>query len=513
MAAAWGAGLAIALIAGCTLGPNFHPPTVAPGAGYVGTHDSRAGAGQTALEYGGKVAADWYQLLDSSALDALVKAALARNPGLKAASARVQQGRAQLRAFNGGRWPQLQGRALANRAHINPQALGLPGAGAVNNNAFAGVLQLSYNLDVFGKLRRQIEAAGTQVAHSRAQALATYSDLVNQVVATALDAAAAQSLIDATQKLVSSQQQQLKIIKLQERVGTVARAPALVARARIESTQATLPPLRQRRAAARAALAALLGTSPAQFTAPTLRLSDLHVPAQLPVSLPSQLVAQRPDILAARALLHQASAEVGVAEAARLPSFSLSADYGTLANHGANFFDASNALWALGGNITAPLFNGGTLAAKQDAAEAALKAARYQYRATVLNAFADVATRLRALRNDADALAAHERALKTAGQALKLSRLQFRTGTADELQVLQAQQEYRRERVAQVGARSQRVADVAGLMHALGGGWWNAAKDPVGASVTDPVAPATAKTTAAPPTAVSAAPDESPGDA
>ncbi|HEU0196457.1 MAG TPA: efflux transporter outer membrane subunit [Nevskiaceae bacterium] len=461
---------AIAL-AGCTVGPDFHPPAV-PAHGNYSAQPLTAPPG-VAFEYGGAIAADWYHLLGSPQVNTLVREALAHNPSLDAARASVAEARAELRAVNGGRWPQLTGRALANRAHLNPAALGFPGGGRANNDSFAGLLQLSYNLDVFGRLQRHLEAQGAAVAHERAAADAAYINLVNQVVATALDAATAQSMLDETQSLVDAQQRQLRIIKLQEQVGTVGRAQSLTAQAQIESTQATLPALRQRLAAAQASLAALVGTTPAQFQAPHLTLANFHMPANLPVSLPSQLIVQRPDILAAQALLHAASAKVGLAIAARLPSFSLSADYGALSDRGVDFFNASNALWVLGGNITAPLFDGGTLSAKEDAAKAALKQAEAQYRLTVLNAFAEVATALHALDNDSASLAAHDRALKTAREALHLSDLEFRTGTVDELQVLTTQQQYRSELLKRIRAEQRRDADVATLIHALGGGWWN----------------------------------------
>lgn len=472
---------ALGLFAGCTVGPDFQRPTP-PNGGYIAKGDSTTPRTATApaLEFGIPIANDWYHLLGSPALNALVHQALRNNPDLQAARASVDQARAELRATAGGELPQLKGRGLANRAHVNPGALGLPVAGGhADDNLFAGLLQLSYNLDVFGKLRRQIEAKQAVVEYQRDEALNTYIGLVNQVVTTAFDLATAQSLIDATQRLAQAQAKQLKITRLQEKVGTVARAQTLTAQAQLEGTQATLPALRQRRAAAASALAALVGKAPSQFKVPKLRLSDFAMPTAVPVSLPSQLVQQRPDILAAEQLLHQASAEIGVATAARLPSFSLSADYGSISDHGADFFNAGNALWVLGGNITTPLFDGGTLKAQQDAAKAAYLQADAQYRSTVLNAFSQVATALRALNNDAATLAARDRALHTAKQALELSQMQLSTGTVDELQLLVAQQEYRSELLSRVNAQAQGFTDIAALMHALGGGWWNAPRDPV----------------------------------
>lgn len=472
----------VCLVSGCTVGPNFHPPAVPAGASYG--NQAKGAPNAPAVKYGDPIANDWYHLLGSSQLNALVHAALQNNPDLQAAQARISQARAQLRAIDGGSLPQLKGRALTNRAHFNSGALmpGSRGGGASNSNLFAGLLQLSYNIDVFGKQRRQLEAGRAAVEYQRDQALNTYIGLVNQVVTTALDMAAAQSMLDATQSLVTAQQKQLKLIRLQERVGTVARAQALTAQAKLEGTQAKLPALQQRRAAAVAALAALVGKTPGQFKPPRLSLADFNMPGSLPVSVPSQLIRQRPDILAAQQMLHQASARIGVAVAARLPSFSLSANYGSLSSRGVDFFNASNALWSLGSNITAPLFDGGTLKAKEDKAKAAYLEADAQYRSTVLKAFAQVATALRALDSDAAVLNARERALGTARQALKLSALQLSSGAADELQLLSAQQEYRRELLSRVKAKAQGFTDIATLMHALGGGWWNAPRDPLAAA-------------------------------
>ncbi|HUY84235.1 MAG TPA: efflux transporter outer membrane subunit, partial [Steroidobacteraceae bacterium] len=345
-------GAALAALAACAAGPDFHRPAAPAGTYAMTASASRAAAAEApSLRYGAPIAADWYRLLGSAALDRWVKLALQNNPDLQSARASVSEARARLRAAAGGEYPNLQGRALVNRAHFNPGALGLGTQGSAGGNLFAGLLQLSYHIDLFGGLRRDLEARRAAVQYARDQALNTYIGLVNQVVTTAFDLAAAQSSIDATEKLLDAERSRLRLNRLRETVGTVARAETLTAKAQLQGTEATLPGLRQRREAAAAALAALLGETPSQFQAPALRLADFKIPATLPVSLPARLVRQRPDVLAAEQRLHEASADIGIAAAARLPSFSLSADYGSLSDRGADFFNAGNALWALGGNI------------------------------------------------------------------------------------------------------------------------------------------------------------------
>jgi len=473
-------GAALAALAACAVGPDFHRPA-APAGTYASpvSVSAATAADAPSLRYGAPLAADWYRLLGCRALDQWVKLALRNNPDLQSARASVSEARARLRAAAGGAYPNLQGRAFVNRAHFNPGALGLGTQGSAGGNLFAGLLQLSYHIDLFGRLDRDLEARRAAVQYARDQALNTYVGLVNQVVTSAIDLAAAQSSIDATEKLLDAERRRLRLSRLQETVGTIARGETLTAKAQWQGTQATLPGLRQRRAAAAAALAALLGETPSQLQAPALRLADFTIPATLPVSLPAQLVQQRPDVLAAEQRLHETSAEIGVAAAARLPSISLSADYGSLSDRGADFFNAGNALWALGGNIAAPLFDGGKLAAQQDQAEAAYRRASAEYRSTVLEAFSQVATALRALANDGAALQAHEAALQTARQALDLSSRLLSVGTADAQAVLAARQEYRRELLSRVDVEARRFTDLAMLVHALGGGWWNAPRDPL----------------------------------
>lgn len=473
--------LAATLLTACTVGPNFQPPEH-PSGTYLTkrkANQEHIGTGPK-LQFGATIAANWYHLLHSQALDRLVRITLHNNPNLFAARASITQATEQLREVAGGRFPSIQGRALANRAHLNPSVLGLPlPAASVNNNILAGILQLSYHLDLFGRLNRELELRTAAVEYARDQALATYIRLVNQVVVSAFDIAATQSSINATERLINIERRQVQLRQIQEQIGTVGRVATLAAEAQLQDTEATLPGLRQKRAAARAVLSALAGKAPSEFRVPDLRLSDFRLPATLPVSVPSQLIHQRPDILAAQQQLHSASAEIGIAEAARLPTFSLTADYGTVSGQSSTFFDPGNALWALGGSIVAPIFEGGRLQAQENRAQAAYLQAQAQYRATVLKAFSQVATALRALQNDNAALMARDAALHTAHLTVELSSRELTTGTASALGLLATQEQYRREILLRIATEKKCFIDVASLIYALGGGWWNASKDPV----------------------------------
>lgn len=468
------------VLAACTVGPNFRPPHRPSGTYMTGQIVGKTFSGSgPKLRIGAAIAADWYHLLRSDNLDQLVTEALRQNPDLVAARASITEAKEQLREVEGDRYPSIEGRAIADRAHLNSGALGLPlPTGATSNNLLAGLLELSYHLDLFGQLNRELELRAAAVEYARDQALATYISLVNQVVVAAFDVAATQSLITATRHLVSIERRQLRLRQIQEQVGTVGQIATLAAKAQLESTEATLPALLQKRTAARAVLSMLVGKAPSNFRAPQLRLNDFRLPTSLPVSVPSQLIRQRPDILAAEQQLRAASAEIGIVEAARLPAFSLSADYGSISNRGGTFFSPSNALWALGGSIVAPIFEGGRLLAQKNRAEAAYLQAKAQYRATVLRAFSQVATALRALRNDSAVLTARNAALHTARRALTLSSRKFSAGTTDALALLLTRRQYRKEVLLQITAQKKCFIDVASLMYALGGGWWNASTDP-----------------------------------
>jgi NodT family efflux transporter outer membrane factor (OMF) lipoprotein len=468
---------ALSLVAsGCTLGPNFARPA-SPTQAYA--HLVPAPAPTRSFTAGGEVAADWYTLFHSAALDQLVHAALEGNPSLAAARHGLLAAQYELKAVSGSQLPQIDATGQVGRAHINGSFLYAP-TNAINatGNRFELGPQLAYNIDLFGGTRRLIESQQAATALARDQALNTYVTLVDQTVITAFDYAATQAQIEVTQALQDELQSQFELTRTLENGGKITRNDTLQARAQLENLRATLPPLEQQRDTYRNALAQLCGTTPELFASPALSLRDFTLPAQLPVSLPSALVRQRPDVLAAEDELHQASATIGVAEAARLPSLGISAQYAQQTSTLNDLFTRPGGIWSVGLNATAPLFHGGTLAARQHEAEERYQQSLATYHATVIGAFVEVANALQALQHDADSYAAHGQALTAARDDRDLALAQYRAGKYTELQVLTAEQQYQQAALTQVQADVQRFTDTAALFRALGGGWWNAPHDP-----------------------------------
>jgi NodT family efflux transporter outer membrane factor (OMF) lipoprotein len=468
--------LAALLAAGCTLGPDFVRPA-APASGYE--HAAPAPSATRSITSGGEVADDWYALFQSRPLDELVRTALERNPTLEAARHGLVAAQYELKAVAGAELPQLDATGQVARAHINGSAFyGPVDAIRATGNRFELGPALAYNLDPFGGTRRLVEAQRAATAAERDQVLNTYVTLVDQTVITAFDYAATQAEIEVTQALIDELQSQFELTRTLENAGKITRSDTLQAQAQLENLRATLPALRQQLDIYRNALAQLLGQTPDEFTPPALALRDFTLPRQLPLSLPSTLVRQRPDVLAAEDNLHQASAGIGVAKAARFPSLSLSAQYAQQTSFMNEFLTRPGAVWSGGLSSTAPLFHGGTLAARQHEAEERYRQALATYRATVIGAFVEVADALQALQHDEESYAAHTTALTAARDDRDLALAQYRAGKYTELQVLTAEQQYQQAALTEVQADVQRFTDTAGLFRALGGGWWHAPDDP-----------------------------------
>jgi NodT family efflux transporter outer membrane factor (OMF) lipoprotein len=477
------------LAAGCTLGPGFVRPAP-PAGGYE--HAMPAPTATRSVTYGAEVADGWYQLFHSDSLDRLVRAALAGNPDLEAARHGLVAAQYELKAVAGTQLPQIDATGQIGRAHINGSYLyGPVNAITATGNRWELGPALAYNLDPFGATRRQVESqrAATAVAHD--QALNTYVTLIDQTVITAFDYAATEKQIEVTQALADELRAQYELTQTLENAGKITRSDTLQAQTQLENLRATLPGLEQQRDAYRNALAQLSGTTPDEFTMPALSLRDFTLPAQLPLSLPSALVRQRPDILAAEDSLHEASANIGIAEAARFPSLSLSAQYAQQTTALSDFLTHAGGIWSVGVNATAPLFHGGTLAARQHEAEERYRQSLASYRSTVIAAFVEVANALQALEHDAAGYSAHSVALGAARANRDLALEQYRAGKYTELQVLTAEQQYQDAALTEVQADVQRFTDTATLFRALGGGWWNASRDPALAAATPtPASPA-----------------------
>lgn len=478
-------GAAVALTAGCTVGPDFVRPEPAPTA--YSRSVPPAGATQS-FAYGGEVAGDWYQLFHSPALDQLVHQALAGNPDLEGARHGLAAAQDELKAVSGTALPQIDATGQIGRGHINgSQLYGPVNALDATGNRYEIGPSLAYNLDLFGGVRRSIESQQAQTAAVRDQLRDTYVTLVDQVVVAAFDYAAVGAQIKVTSSLVSELQAQYDLNVQLENAGKIIHSDTLQAETQLENVRATLPGLEQQRDAYRDALARLTGETPDEFRMPALTLADFTLPARLPVSLPSALVLQRPDVLAAEESLHAASAGIGVAEAARLPQLSLSAQYAQQTSRLNELFTQPGGVWSAGLGLAAPLFHGGSLAARADEAKQRYAQALSAYQGTVIGAFVDVADALQALQHDADSYAAHNRALQAASENQDLAGAQYRAGKYTELQVLTAEQQYQSAALTQVQADVQRFTHTAALFRALGGGWWNTRdRSPLSAARLDP---------------------------
>ena len=466
--------------AACTVGPNFKRPD--PPAATAYSQSMTAGG----LSYGGDVADDWYELFHSEALNTLVHEALAGNPDLEATRHGLKAAQLELTAVSGAALPQIDATGNVGRGHVNGSFLyGPVNEISATGNRFQLGPTLAYNLDIFGGVRRSIEAQDAATAGARDQVLNTYVTLVDQVVITAFDYAATLQQIEVTQSLVQDLNAQYELTRNLEKAGKVTRSDTLQAQTQLETTQATLPALEQQRDTYRNALAQLSGKTPDEFVTPALTLADFTLPKDLPVSVPSVLVQHRPDILAAEDNLHQASARVGVAAAARLPSLTLSAQYAQQTTYIHEFLTRPGGVWSVGADMTAPLFHGGTLAAREKEAKEQYLQAQATYRGTVVGAFVEVANSLQALQHNGDSYLLHTQARDAARENRDLAIAQYRAGRYSELQVLTAEQQYQDAALSQVQADAERFTDIATLFRALGGGWWAAPHDPALLPVAD----------------------------
>jgi NodT family efflux transporter outer membrane factor (OMF) lipoprotein len=345
-------------------------------------------------------------------------------------------------------------------------------------------VNVSYAPDVFGGQRRQIEATAALADYQRFELEATYLTLTANVVTAAVQEASLRGQIAATNDIIKAETDQLDVVQHQFEVGAAARTDVLTQQSEVATSQATLPPLQKQLEQQQHVLLALIGRFPSEARRDHLTLASFRLPTRLPVSLPSQLVEQRPDVRAAEAQLHQASAQVGVAIANRLPQFNLTGDYGSAALSTATLFTPTTIVWSAAASGTQPIFHGFQLLHLQRAAEAGYDQADAQYRNTVLAAFQNVADALRALQLDAATLKAQEGAVRAASATLDLSRSQYKLGAITYVILLNAQRSYQQAVLALVQAQAARYADTAALFQALGGGWWNRAD-----VVPDPLSP------------------------
>jgi NodT family efflux transporter outer membrane factor (OMF) lipoprotein len=486
------AALVAGMLAGCAVGPNFKTPAPPHTAGYVPAGQLPpsttsaplpGGAAQRFVD-GLDIPGQWWTLFQSTELNALIERALANSPTLEAAQAALRQANENLAAQRGSYYPSVSGSVESQRQKASGASFGIPGfPSSYFYNLDTASVNVSYTLDAFGGTRRQVEALKAQAEYEQFALEASYLTLTANIVTAAVNEASLRAQIAATEDIAHSQQTQLDIVKRRVTAGGASRADVLQQQAALQSTLASLPALRSQLAQQRNQLATYVGDLPAEYTGGEFNLESLAMPVDLPVSLPSKLVEQRPDVREYSALLHEATAQVGVATANMLPQITLTGSFGQDASSFSTLFSPAANVWSLIGSLTQPIFKGGQLTHQRRAAVAAAQEAAANYKVTVITAFQNVSDTLYALQGDADALAAQSLAERSAADSLTTVQAQYKSGAASYVQVLTAQQTYQTAAVALVKARAQRYADTAALFQALGGGWWN--RTDVAANSTD----------------------------
>lgn len=470
--------LAVALtLAGCVVGPDFKQPAAPSVQGYTkaplqATTDSAetiGGAGQQFVA-GMDIPAQWWTLFQSAPLNTVIAQALKASPDLQSAQAALRAAEEQVAAQRGSLFPTVDASLLPTRQKVATTPIQ---SDTPVFNLHTAQLNVSYNVDAFGGNRRQLENVQAQAAQQRFQLEATYLTLTSNVVAAAVQEASLRAQISATEEVIRMQSRLLELLQRQYTLGDIALADVAIQKAVLAQTQATLPPLNNALSVQRDRLTALAGRFPSDELDEKFVLSQLNLPQELPVSLPSDLVRQRPDVRVAEEQLHAASAAVGIATANMLPQITLSASIGSSATQLGNLFAGGTGFWALAGGITQPLFAGGALLHKKRASEALLEQAAAQYRSTVILAFQNVADSLRALQYDAQTLKAQLGAERAAAQSVDISRKSVKLGAASPQALLTAQLIYQQAVINLAQAQAARFADTAALFQALGGGWWN----------------------------------------
>lgn len=477
---AFSLGLILIFLSGCELGPDFRSPAP-PKMGNYGQKNLTAGKSPVSigttvvqrLNPGSDIPGQWWTLFHSETLNRLILEALRRNPSLEAAMASLRQSLENVAAGEGAYSPSVSANISSTEQYFNGAAFGVPALSSVFLLNTASV-SISYPLDVFGGIRRQVESLKAQSDYQRFQLDAAYLTLTSNIVLTAILEASIREQIRATRTIIALEKKNLVIVRRQFSIGYASRSAVLTQKTTLAQEKATLPGLEKQLALEHHQMAVYLGRFPSEKIDNDFRLETLTLPKDLPLSLPSRLIEQRPDVRSAEAQLHSASALVGVATANMFPQISITGQYGseTLSS----FLGPNSAFWSFGPSLTQPIFQGGSLLHKKRAAVAAFQMAKAQYRNTVLQAFQNVADTLRALQSDADTLEAQMEAEKAARESLQIANRQFHYGAIGYPNLYNAQQSYQQSLINLVQARANRYSDTVALFQSLGGGWWNLGK-------------------------------------
>jgi NodT family efflux transporter outer membrane factor (OMF) lipoprotein len=482
----WAVTTTAAIACGCAVGPDFAHPGPPDASRYVaGGLPARTAATDIAggeaqrFRRGRDIPGDWWRLFRSGPLRTLLERALKNNPDLAAAQAALRVAQANLGAGRGAYFPMIDGNFAASRQ--KPATSG-PTTDEHGNQVppdnptfhlFTGQVLVSYTPDVFGGIRRNVESLQALSDNQRFLLEATYLTLTSNIVVAAVQEASLRGQIDATKKLITIATGVLRLLRTQFTSGQIAEADVVAQETALAQIEQALPPLQRQLAQQRHLLSALTGSLPDRDPPEKFELAGLHLPRDLPVSVPSKLVEQRPDIRAAEENLHSSSALIGVAVANRLPAVTLTADVGSTALSLDKLFTPGYGFWTIAGSVVQPIFHGGTLYEREVAARATFEQSASQYRSTVVTAFQNVADALTALENDAVALQKAVAAENAANRSLTITRRRLELGDINFLLVLNAQQTYFQALLSLVQAQANRLSDTAALFQALGGGWWN----------------------------------------
>lgn len=469
------------LSASCAVGPNFKRPAAPKVPGYTPIPPSTTsstpnigGGGEPQQFLEGKdIPGEWWELFHSKPLNDLIERSLKNNPDLKAAQAALLVAKENILAQRGAYYPTAAATLSADHSKSSSEVSPVTATSSLYYSLYTPQVAVSFVPDVFGLNRRTVESLKAQEQQARFALAATHITLSSNVASAAIQEASLRAQIDTTRELITINTNMLGILRKQFEKGYVGRLDVAAQESQLAQVTATLPPLLKQLAQQRDLLVALSGEFPSDDLPEKFELSTLQLPKELPLSVPSQLVEQRPDVRQAEENLHSASALIGVARANRLPSFALTADVGSMAVIFTHMFAAGTGFWDLTGGATQTIFQGGTLVHRERAARAAYVQASEQYRSTVLTAFENVADTLHALDQDADALKAAAAARDAAKVTLDLTTKQMQVGYVSYLTLLSSEQAYQQALITLVQAQSNRYADTAALYQALGGGWWN----------------------------------------
>jgi NodT family efflux transporter outer membrane factor (OMF) lipoprotein len=467
------AALLLLLLCGCASGPDFVRPAAPLAQGYTESApaaSASAGAadGAQRIILGAPVAPDWWTLFGSDSLNELIHQALAASPTVHAAQSTLEEAQELTAAATGARYPRVDLAAGAGRQKYGKEFLG-PLTPPPPFTYFAAGAAVSYTFDAAGGIARSIEERRALLEYERQELRAAQLALSGNVAGQAIALASAAERMRAINELLEEDRRNLNLVQTSFTAGNTTRVDVLFADSQLANDETLLPPAAQELAVARHALAVLVGRAPADWSPPDLDFSGLKLPGTLPVSLPSELVHQRPDILAAEAELHAATAQVGVATANLYPHITLTGSAGQQALTLGTLFSGGNGVWTLTSGLTAPLFDGGTLRAARRADIDAMQARAADYEEAVLAGLRQVADVLSGIDHDAELLRAETHAVETAQASLNLARESYRAGNVGVLQVLDAERAYSRARLEYVRVQAQRYAATAQLYLALGG--------------------------------------------